>query len=454
MRITRIPARPGYAAIVAGVAMVAGQPAVFAAELMAAARSSIQAEDAKRHVCALADDAFEGREGGSRGGRAAGSYIISHLEKLGLEPPATTGASTSSFGGMRNILALARGSDPSVANELIVGAHYDHVGYGNSRQQLRPLWLRPQRCRRQCLRRGRPDRAGRGDAAPAGPTAAAHPVRLLGRRGKGTARLLSLRAGAARNARPDVGRLFREPRHDRPASRRKAGGFWGPYVRGLRAAAVRPTTGPVPGRSNSPSTGPSPTTPTTIRLSPPESQRSCSTRGLHDQYHRPSDDVHLVNFDGIEPVTRLTLDFVMALANDPGPVRSFRPQARSESDATKRALEAPAVSPAPTQAGDGQGKPVGNQRPRWGMGTRADPGEPANPVIVRIAQGSPAAQGGMMLGDRVLAVDGTAVTNQADMVTRLAAAGNRVALDVDRKGRVTRIVMDVDVTDVTDAVQP
>jgi PDZ domain-containing secreted protein len=57
-----------------------------------------------------------------------------------------------------------------------------------------------------------------------------------------------------------------------------------------------------------------------------------------------------------------------------------------------------------------------------------------------------------MMGDRVLAVDGTAVRDQADMVTRLAAAGNRVALDVDRRGRVTRIVMDA--IDAIDAVQP
>jgi S1-C subfamily serine protease len=145
--------------------------------------------------------------------------------------------------------------------------------------------------------------------------------------------------------------------------------------------------------------------------------------------------VQLINFDGIEPVARLTLDFVNALANDPGPARSFRSQARSESDATKRALEAPAASPSPTQ-------PAGNQRPRWGIGTRADPGEPTNPVIVRITSGSPAAQAGMMLGDRVLAIDGTSVTDQADMVKRLAAAGNHVAFDVDRKGRIVRIDMD------------
>ena len=44
---------------------------IHAAEHMSAAHSSIQADEASRHVHALADDSFEGREGGSRGGRAA-----------------------------------------------------------------------------------------------------------------------------------------------------------------------------------------------------------------------------------------------------------------------------------------------------------------------------------------------------------------------------------------------
>ena len=46
-----------------------------------------------------------------------------------------------------------------------------------------------------------------------------------------------------------------------------------------------------------------------------------------------------------------------------------------------------------------------------------------------------------MLGDRVIAIDGTAVADQADMVARLAAAGDSVAVDVDRKGRLVRIDM-------------
>ncbi|MFN5757479.1 MAG: M28 family peptidase, partial [Planctomycetia bacterium] len=110
-----------------------------AAERMSAAHASIQAADASRHVHALADDAFEGREGGSRGGRAAGAYIVQAIEKLGLEPAGDNGTYYQAFGGLRNILALLPGSDPAVAHELvIVGAHYDHVGYGNASNSYGP----------------------------------------------------------------------------------------------------------------------------------------------------------------------------------------------------------------------------------------------------------------------------------------------------------------------------
>ncbi|MFM9196850.1 MAG: M28 family peptidase, partial [Planctomycetia bacterium] len=163
--------------------------------------------------------------------------------------------------------------------------------------------------------------------------------------------------------------------------------------------------------------------------------------GLHDQYHRPSDDVQLVNFEGIEPVARLTLDFVTALANDPGPPRRFRPQSRQESDATRKALEA---SPAAVSTSTPVAKPGANPRPRWGIGTREDSAEPTAPVIVRITADSPAARAGIILGDRVTAIDGQAIGSQAEMVAKLAAAGDRVVIDVDRKGRLVGIDMTLD----------
>ena len=453
MRITRIPVLPVLAAMVAVTAATASTPAGFAAELMAAARSSIQADDVKRHISALADDALEGREGGSRGGRAAGSYIVSHLEKLGLEPAGDNGSYYQQFGGMRNILALARGSDPSVANELIVvGGHYDHVGYGNSGNSYGPFGFvhngaddnasgvaglievaeamqhLPNRPRRSIL-------FAFWDGEEKGLLGSYHFVRVR------PAILASMSVVFSVNL-DMIGRLRGE----------RLEIFGARTSEGLRTAVVRSNNrqGAVP-----------------LELAFDWAIEEDSDHypfivakiptvmfhtGLHDQYHRPSDDVQLINFNGIEPVARLTLDFVNALANEPGSPRSFRPQARSESDATKKALEAqaqgeppvattPQPSTGPGQTTDGQAPITAPQRPRWGIGTRADAGEPMNPVVVRITAGSPAAQAGLALGDRVAAIDGTDILSQADMVARLAAAGNRVAVDVDRKGRFVRLEM-------------
>ena len=443
MRIMRIPTPTSptllAALLVSALLSAWWQPAVFAAELMAAARSSIQAEDAKRHVCALADDALEGREGGSRGGRAAGSYIISHLEKLGLEPAGDNGGYYQQFGGMRNILALARGSDPAVANELVVvGAHYDHVGYGNSGNSYGPFGF---------VHNGADDNA----SGVAGLIEVAEAMQHLPDRPRRPI-LFAFWDGEEKGllgsyhfvrVRPSllahmsivfsvnldmIGRLRGE----------RLEIFGARTSEGLRAAVVqsnnRPGAQPLELAFDWAIDEDSDHYPFIAARIPTVMFHT----GLHDQYHRPSDDVQLINFEGIEPVARLTLDFLATVADDRGPPRSFRSQARSESDATKRALEAPTASAAAPQTA---AQPAPNSRPRWGIGTRADSGEPMNPVIVRIAAGSPAAQAGMMLGDRVIAIDGTVVTNQADMVARLAAAGSSVAIDVDRKGKVVRLAV-------------
>jgi hypothetical protein len=148
--------------------------------------------------------------------------------------------------------------------------------------------------------------------------------------------------------------------------------------------------------------------------------------GLHDQYHRPADDAHLVNLDGIEPVVRLALGFVTAIATDPGPPRPFRPECRVESNATRRRLEAVIQD-------------TGGDRGRWGIGTREDGGDKTAPVVVRIAAGSPAQAGGLVPGDRIVAIDGTPVADQADMVGRLGAAGDQVVIDADRRGRFVQV---------------
>jgi hypothetical protein len=96
------------------------------------ARASITTQELTGHVNFLADDTLEGREAGSRGGHAAAKYIVEHLQNIGLEPAGTNGFFQVFRGNERNILAVLPGSDPKLKDEyILVGAHYDHVGYGN-----------------------------------------------------------------------------------------------------------------------------------------------------------------------------------------------------------------------------------------------------------------------------------------------------------------------------------
>jgi len=132
------------AILAAAILAVAACPG-DAAEMLSAAHASIRAADAGRHVATLADDAFEGREGGTRGGRAAAGYIVEEIGRIraaapDLVPAGDDGSCLQAFGGMRNILVLLPGSDPTVADELVVvGAHYDHVGYGNAQNSYGPF---------------------------------------------------------------------------------------------------------------------------------------------------------------------------------------------------------------------------------------------------------------------------------------------------------------------------
>ncbi len=412
--------------------LASASPGMYAAEHAGAtARASIQAADASRHIAALADDAFEGREGGSRGGRAAGAYIVSAIEKLGLKPAGDAGTFYQRFGSMRNILCLLPGSDPAVAHEaIVVCAHYDHVGYGNANNSHGPTGF---------IHNGADDNA----SGVAGVIEVAEAFQHLPSRPRRSI-LFAFWDGEEKGLLGSYHFLRSRPAAVAPLAivfsvnidmiGRLRGErleiFGARTAEGLRAALVQANAGAnlefifdwkIAEDSDHYAF-------ITARI-----PTVMFHTGLHAQYHRPSDDMHLINMHGVESVARLTLDFVSALADDPAAARPFRAQSRSESSNTRKALEqsAPAaVIPA--------------ERGRWGIGTRADPGEPSAPVVVRITPQSPAANGGLSLGDRVLAIDGVAVSNQSDMVNKLRIAGPNTVLDIDRKGRMIQLKMTTD----------
>jgi len=78
----------------------------------------------------LASDQMEGRRMGMTGGIAAGDFLAEEMKKLGLAPGGPDGQYLQDCGrGCRNVLGLLIGSDPALADQtVIVGAHYDHVG--------------------------------------------------------------------------------------------------------------------------------------------------------------------------------------------------------------------------------------------------------------------------------------------------------------------------------------
>lgn len=409
----------GRAAIVgAACALLAGAGALRAAD---GDRAAIRAADAGRHVGALADDALEGREGGSRGGRAAGAYIADVLRAAGLAPAGDQGTYFQRFGSMRNVLALVPGSDPAVADELVVvGAHYDHVGYGNAAQSNGPIGF---------IHNGADDNASGvagvleiAEALAARPAPPRRPVLVAFWDGEEQGLLGSWHfvrerpaALAARAPRVSlnldmIGRL--RDRRLEVYGARSAVGLRRVLVEANRAEGLELAFDwdIVDDSDHFPfleSRVP------TLMLH----------TGLHPEYHRPEDDAHLVNGAGIESVARLGLATLLALADAPVPLPPFRPACREEGNALRDAIETPL--PADPSA----------PRARWGMSTRSDAGDPAAPVVARVVPGSPLARAGLEPADRIVAVDGVPLAGHADLLARLAEAGDTVTLRVERRGR-------------------
>ena len=102
----------------------------------------------KEDVAILADDKFEGRQTGTEGEKAAASYLVKRFEELGLQPKGTEGyLQAFNFKPKTNphdevkFTSVAEDStvigtnvigfiDNKADQTIVIGAHYDHLGYG------------------------------------------------------------------------------------------------------------------------------------------------------------------------------------------------------------------------------------------------------------------------------------------------------------------------------------
>jgi hypothetical protein len=398
------------------VAFFATAQAVAAGDRSAAleaAIATVTAEELREHDAFLADDTLEGRAAGSRGGRAAARYLETRLQSAGLKPAGDGGRYTQRFNpGYQNVLGLVPGTDPKLRDEFIlVGAHYDHVGYGSWRNSNGPVGY---------IHNGADDNAS-GVAALLEMIDAlsrthwqprrsilfafwdGEEINLLGSRHwvrQPTLPIAKLRVainadmvGRMKNGRlevsgtrtaPGLRRLFSSSRLakgmwiDFPWDYQDNSDHWPFFEAGIPSLLVH--------------------------------------TGLHDDYHRPSDDVEKLNVPGMRSTAAYMLEAACRLA-DEEQLPSFRPASRAENSYTRRTREAP-LGALPARLG---------LRWRW----QQREGEPVM-TVSGVTRGSAADKAGLRVGDRLVAVDGAAIENESLLPAAVLRAPSEITLDVLR----------------------
>lgn len=368
-----------------------------------------------RHCEVLASDTLEGRETGTDGGYAAGAYIVSVLRKeTRALPAAPDGDYFQPFPPRsRNILVRIPGSDPVLRREyVVVGAHYDHVGYGNPRNSRGPIGY---------IHNGADDNAS------------------------GTAALLELvDAFCSLDAPPRRSLLFI---------------FWDGEEKGLLGSQYWTSAPTVPLdrirlvfnidmigrlRENRAEVFGSRSAPGLRRLlssqnfdSPVALNFTWETHrdsdhytffakqipylmiftGKHPDYHTPYDDVEKLNVDGMERITRLLFRAVYFAAQQPS-LPPFRAAAFQEGPQAQAEAETPLPDP-PARLGV-----------TWDE-TRAK----QNVIqLNEIDPGSAAESAGLQVGDRILEFDGAPIATPDQMREAVLAAGDPANAVIDRRG--------------------
>jgi hypothetical protein len=364
--------------------------------------STITRQKLRRHCEFLASDALEGRETGTRGGEAAGAYIVAELRKLKLRPAGADGDYYQPFyPRSRNILCRLPGSDPELAKEyIIVCAHYDHVGFGSARNSRGPIGY---------IHNGADDNAS------------------------GTSALLELiNAFTSLDTAPKRSVVFAF--WDAEEQGLLGSEYWCQYptvaLDGLKLVFNIDMVGRL--RDNRAEVLGSRTAPglrgliATNNSQPPVLLTfSWDTRrdsdhypffsrqvpylmvftGKHADYHTPYDDVDKLNTEGMERVTRLLFRTAYAAAQAPR-LPAFRQAALQEGGAQQSVDEASVPVPAPR------------------LGVTWDEGQARQHQIEirELDPGSPAEVAGMRAGDRVLKVDRTEIHGATDIRDAVLAA--------------------------------
>jgi len=387
---------------------------------------SISPDDVREYIEVLADDSLEGREAGSRGSRAAAAYLAKKMTEFGLKPGGDDGTFAQNFrnGSYRNLLAVLPGSDAELKREyVLVGAHYDHVGYGTSRNSRGP-WGR--------IHNGADDNAsgvsGVLETAQALAQLEPPPKRtilfafwdgeekgLLGSKHWGARPTVPLEAVCVAFNADMLGRLRDDTLH-----------VYGTRTApGLRRWLCEHNQG------------------TDLRLDFSWELKAQSDHyplvdqgvpalmlhtGLHDDWHRPSDDADRINHDGVVAAARLLFSLVLDAGNRRGRF-PFRGEARFEGPADLAQLE----------------QPVGPRAARLGISWHRNDEDPPGVLVTDVTAGSAADRAGMQSGDRLLRFAGQDASDERRLGVAIWAAASPAMAVLDRPdGQRLQISVDLD----------
>jgi len=109
------------------------------------AQPPFKEQQLRKHLAVLASDSLEGRRSGEVGGRKAAAYIKQAFKKIGLIAIDSSKSYQQFFDFSEhaldttktgrtytsNVIGFLKGTDPKLRDEIVViGAHYDHLGFG------------------------------------------------------------------------------------------------------------------------------------------------------------------------------------------------------------------------------------------------------------------------------------------------------------------------------------
>ncbi len=138
--------------------------------------------------------------------------------------------------------------------------------------------------------------------------------------------------------------------------------------------------------------------------------------GLHDDYHRPSDVASRINSAGMARVTRLLFAMLYELADRPAAVPGFRAAARQETPDTEKALLEQNDKPAD----------------RLGVGWDEDAAVAGGVRVSVVTPGSPADRAGIREGDCILRFAGRDIRSDNDFFAAVATAESPTSLTLRR----------------------